>query len=276
MQKFLSVLSFLGLALFFSLGAMAQQTSTPAAKPAAQSGGASTPAKPPAQAGSSSTGSPAPASPYTTDKEKASYAIGQNIGASMKHDNLDVDPNIVAQGMKDAMTGAPPKVSEAEAQAAMNELRNKVMAQRQAEQQQAGDANKKAGDQFLAANKTKEGVVTLPDGLQYKVLKDGTGPKPKASDTVVVNYKGTLIDGKEFDSSEKHGEPATLGVGQVIKGWTEALELMPVGSKWQLYVPPDLAYGPQGAGPIGPNSTLIFDVELLSIKEPAGASAPTH
>lgn len=251
MQKFLSALSCLSLALSCT-AAMAQQTTTTPAKPAPPTGTAATAA--------------ASTSPYATDKEKASYAIGENIGKSLKHDQLDVDPNIVSQGLKDGLTGAPSKISDAEAQAAMTNLRNKVMAQRQAEQQQAGDVNKKAGEQFMAANKAKEGVVTLPDGLQYKIVKAGTGPKPKASDTVTVNYRGTLIDGTEFDSSEKHGEAATLGVGQVIKGWTEALQLMPVGSKWQLVIPPDLAYGPQGAGPIGPDSTLIFDIELLSIK----------
>jgi FKBP-type peptidyl-prolyl cis-trans isomerase FklB len=129
------------------------------------------------------------------------------------------------------------------------------------------EPNKKAGDAFLAANKTKEGVVTLPSGLQYKILKEGTGPKPTPADSVVCNYRGTLIDGKEFDSSYKRGQPATFPVGQVIKGWTEALQLMPVGSKWQLFVPPDLAYGDRGAGPdIGPGATLIFEVELISIK----------
>jgi len=254
MQKFLSALSCLSLALFFSAAAAAQQTST-------------APAKPAAPAASTSPSSPSQPSPFTTDKEKASYAIGMNIGNSLKHDGLDVDSNIVSQGLKDAMTGAPSKISDADAQDAMNKLRSTVMAKKQAEAAQAGDANKKAGDQFLAANKAKEGVVTLPDGLQYKILKEGTGPKPKASDTVTVNYRGTLIDGTEFDSSQKHGEPATLGVGQVIKGWTEALQLMPVGSKWQLVLPPDLAYGPNGAGGvIGPNATLVFDIELLSIK----------
>ena len=133
--------------------------------------------------------------------------------------------------------------------------------------QLAGDANKKEGDAFLAANKTKEGVVTLPSGLQYKILTAGTGPKPTAADSVVCNYKGTLINGKEFDASSKHGGPATFPVGGVIKGWTEALQLMPVGSKWQLFVPADLAYGQRGAGgDIGPGATLIFEVELLSIK----------
>jgi FKBP-type peptidyl-prolyl cis-trans isomerase FklB len=134
--------------------------------------------------------------------------------------------------------------------------------------QQAGEANKKDGEAFLAANKSKDGVVTLPSGLQYKILTQGTGPKPAASDSVVCNYRGTLLDGTEFDSSYKRGEPATFPVSGVIKGWTEALQLMPVGSKWQLFVPSDLAYGDRAPGPeIGPGSTLIFEVELLSIQD---------
>ena len=141
--------------------------------------------------------------------------------------------------------------------------------------QKAGEINKKAGDDFLAQNKTKEGVVALPDGLQYKILKEGTGPKPAATDSVVCNYRGTLLDGTEFDSSYKRGQPATFPVSGVIKGWTEAVQLMPVGSKWQLFVPADLAYGNRGAGPdIGPNATLIFEVELLSIQNKAAAQAP--
>jgi FKBP-type peptidyl-prolyl cis-trans isomerase FklB len=146
---------------------------------------------------------------------------------------------------------------------AQQEAKKKIDETRQASM----EPNKKAGDAFLAANKTKEGVVTLPSGLQYKILKEGTGPKPTPADSVVCNYRGTLIDGKEFDSSYKRGQPATFPVGQVIKGWTEALQLMPVGSKWQLFVPADLAYGDRGAGPdIGPGATLIFEVELISIK----------
>jgi FKBP-type peptidyl-prolyl cis-trans isomerase FklB len=146
---------------------------------------------------------------------------------------------------------------------AQQEAKKKIDETRQASM----EPNKKAGDAFLAANKTKEGVVTLPSGLQYKILKEGTGPKPTPADSVVCNYRGTLIDGKEFDSSYKRGQPATFPVGQVIKGWTEALQLMPVGSKWQLFVPADLAYGDRGAGAdIGPGSTLIFEVELISIK----------
>ena len=145
--------------------------------------------------------------------------------------------------------------------------------------QQAAEVNKKEGDAFLAANKTKDGVVTLPSGLQYKILTQGTGPKPTPTDSVVCNYKGTLLNGTEFDSSYKRGQPATFPVGGVIKGWTEALQLMPVGSKWQLFVPSDLAYGQRGpGGGIGPNSTLVFEVELISIKskppKDGGAEAP--
>ena len=253
MQKSFAALSCLGLALLLSTGALAQQPST-ATKPATA-------------ASSPSASSSAQSSAFKTDKDKQSYAIGENIGHSLKSDGLDVDPNIVAQGLKDAMTGAKSQMSDAEMQDAMSKLRAQVIAHKQEEMQRAGEANKKAGEQFLAANKAKEGVVTLPTGLQYKVLKEGTGPKPAASDTVVCNYRGTLIDGTEFDSSYKRGEPATFSVNQVIKGWTEALQLMPVGSKWQLYIPPDLAYGSNGAGnAIGPDSTLVFEVELLSIK----------
>jgi len=202
-----------------------------------------------------------------TDKDRNSYALGLTIGQSLKKDSLDVDPDIVAQALKDAMTGAKSQMNESEVQETMTKYRAEVMALKQQKMQQSGDASKQVGTQFLAANKTKQGVITLPSGLQYKILKEGTGPKPKATDTVICNYRGTFIDGTEFDSSYKRGEPATLGVAQVIKGWTEALQLMPVGSKWQLYVPPDLAYGANGAGDVvGPNATLIFDVELLSIK----------
>jgi FKBP-type peptidyl-prolyl cis-trans isomerase FklB len=159
-------------------------------------------------------------------------------------------------------------MTEEETKVVMTEFRTEMMKKKEAEAQQAAQANKLAGQQFLAANKTKEGVVTLPSGLQYKILKEGTGPKPTATDTVVCNYRGTLINGTEFDSSYKGGKPATFPVNQVIKGWTEALQLMPVGSKWQVFVPSDLAYGERGPGAeIGPNSTLIFEIDLLSIQE---------
>ena len=247
-------------------GAWAQQSSTSTTKPA-------TAAKP---ATSTTTTKPRPtAAPATsqplvlkTDKEKLSYAIGMNIGQSMKKDSLDIDPAILSRAIKDAVTGSKPAMTEEEARTIVTAFRTEMVKKQQAEAQKAGEVNKQAGDKFLAENKTKDGVVTLPSGLQYKVIKQGDGPKPTASDTVVTNYRGTLIDGKEFDSSYKRGQPATFPVGQVIKGWTEALQLMPVGSKWQLYIPSNLAYGDRGAGgDIGPNSTLVFDIELLSIEQ---------
>jgi FKBP-type peptidyl-prolyl cis-trans isomerase len=207
----------------------------------------------------------------TTDKQKASYAIGMNWGTGLHHQSIDVDLDALMQGMRDALAGGKTLMTEEEAKAALMKLQTEIQTKMQAKAAEETATNKKEGDAFLAANKTKEGVVTLPDGLQYKVISSGTGPKPKATDTVVCNYRGTLVNGTEFDSSYKRGEPAEFQVGRVIKGWTEALQLMPVGSKWQLFIPSDLAYGPRGTpnGPIGPNSTLIFEVELLSIKEPA-------
>ena len=214
-----------------------------------------------------------------TQKDKASYAIGMNIGKSMKKDEIDVDPEILARGMKDAIDGKQSLLSDQEMQTVLTTLQNDVRKRQQEGFQQASEKNKKEGEAFLAANKDKPGVITLPSGLQYKILQPGDGPKPTATDTVVCNYSGTLLDGTEFDSSYKRGQPATFGVGQVIKGWTEALQLMPVGSKWQLFVPSSLAYGERGTGggPIGPNATLIFEVELLSIQakpEPKAAPAP--
>jgi FKBP-type peptidyl-prolyl cis-trans isomerase len=202
-----------------------------------------------------------------TDKDKQSYAIGMNIGKSIHRDGVDVDPNILLRGMKDALAGGKTALSDDEAKSVMTNLQANMRKEQAEKAQQAGDVNKKAGDAFLAANKAKDGVVTLPSGLQYKVLMQGTGPKPTATDTVVCNYKGTLLDNTEFDSSYKRNQPLTIPVSGVIKGWTEALQLMPVGSKWQLFIPSDLAYGSQVKGPIEPNSTLIFEVELLSIQQ---------
>ncbi len=207
-----------------------------------------------------------------TEKEKASYAIGQNIGKAMKKDAVDIDPNILARGIKDAVTGAKPALTDEEAQAALQAFQAEMKAKMEAKAAAAGSANKTAGDSYQAANKTKPGVMTTTSGLQYRVLKDGTGPKPAASDTVICQYKGTTVDGKEFDSSYKRGQPAQFPVTGVIKGWTEALQLMPVGSKWELVLPPSLAYGERGAGPdIGPNSTLVFEVELVGIAPKAEA-----
>jgi FKBP-type peptidyl-prolyl cis-trans isomerase len=190
-----------------------------------------------------------------------------NLGANLHKQSVPVDPNIMARGLKDALAGGKTLLTEEEARGAITAVQNDVREKQQAEMRRAGDANKKEGETFLTDNKSKEGVVALPSGLQYKVLKEGNGPKPTATDSVVCNYRGTLINGTEFDSSAKHGGPATFPVNGVIKGWTEALQLMPVGSKWQLFVPADLAYGDRGAGgDIGPNATLIFQVELVSIQ----------
>jgi len=238
----------------------------PAKKPAAPAAKSTSPA---AKKAGTAAAKPGTVTTLTTTKEKASYAIGMNLGGGLHRQNIDVDSAALIQGMKDALSGNKTLLTEEEARAALMQLQSEMQAKMQAKQAAEGEANKKEGDAFLAANKSKEGVVTLPSGLQYKILKEGSGPKPTPTDSVVCNYKGTLINGTEFDSSYKRGEPATFPVTGVIKGWTEALQLMPVGSKWQLFVPADLAYGPRGTpgGPIGPNSTLIFEVELISIKE---------
>ncbi|MGC2450456.1 MAG: FKBP-type peptidyl-prolyl cis-trans isomerase [Candidatus Sulfotelmatobacter sp.] len=203
-----------------------------------------------------------------TQREKNSYALGMSIGTGLKKQGVgaSVDPALVSRGLRDAISGGKTSMTEDEMRAALQQLRTQVQGAQQAKAHAEGASSRKEGEAFLAANKTKEGVQTLPDGLQYKILQQGNGPKPTANDTVTVNYRGTLINGKEFDSSYKRGQPISFPVSGVIKGWTEALQLMPVGSKWQLYIPSDLAYGDQGAGAdIGPGQTLIFDVELLGI-----------
>jgi FKBP-type peptidyl-prolyl cis-trans isomerase len=211
-----------------------------------------------------------------TPKDKASYTIGLNIGRGMRKDSVDIDPNILSRGLKDGLAGGKPLLTDEEAKTALTALQSEVRKKQAEKMQLVGETNKKEGEEFLAVNKTKEGVVSLPSGLQYKVLKEGTGPKPSATDSVVCNYRGTLLNDTEFDSSYKRGQPATFPVGGVIKGWTEALQLMPVGSKWQLFIPSELAYGQRGPSPeIGPNSTLIFEVELLSIQDKSSGSQPS-
>ncbi|MGC2697183.1 MAG: FKBP-type peptidyl-prolyl cis-trans isomerase [Candidatus Angelobacter sp.] len=260
--------------------AVAQQSTTNS-----QSAPAKTPSTTPAktqQAAPAKSDAPAPKSdtafPFATKKEKVSYALGMNIGESLHRQPIDVDPDVLAQGLKDAMAGGKTKLTDDEVKATLIQLQTEMRGKQEEQMKQATENNKKEGEAFLAANKTKAGVVTLPSGLQYKILTEGKGPKPTASDTVVCNYRGTLINGTEFDSSYKRGEPATFPVGGVIKGWTEALQLMPVGSKWQLFIPSEMAYGARGAGgEIGPNATLIFEVELISIQgknPPAADKAP--
>jgi FKBP-type peptidyl-prolyl cis-trans isomerase FklB len=203
-----------------------------------------------------------------TQKDKVSYSIGMDIGMTLKNQSIDVDPAILARGIRDSISGQKPLMTEQEIRDTIAAFQKNMMAKQQEAMKQAADKNKKEGDVFLAENKKKEGVKTLPSGLQYKVIKAGTGKKPKAADTVTTNYRGTLIDGTEFDSSYKRGKPVTFAVNGVIPGWTEALQLMEEGAKWQLFVPSHLAYGERGAGgQIGPNATLIFEVELISIQD---------
>jgi FKBP-type peptidyl-prolyl cis-trans isomerase FklB len=246
------------MAVAFLGGALAEaQTSSTGSQTAPAPAAKAPAAKSPTAAGTK----PAPSTTLKTDKEKGSYAVGLNIGNSLKQQPVDLDLPSLFKGITDGRTGNKPLLTDQEIEAALKVLRDQAVAK-------ASEANMQEGVNFLAANKTKDGVVTTASGLQYKIITAGTGPKPTASDTVVCNYKGTFINGTEFDSTAKHGgQPATFPVGGVIKGWTEALQLMPVGSKWELYIPSDLAYGTRGAGgAIGPNQTLIFEVELLSIK----------
>ncbi|MEJ2201797.1 MAG: FKBP-type peptidyl-prolyl cis-trans isomerase [Desulfuromonadaceae bacterium] len=198
--------------------------------------------------------------------DKVSYGIGMSLGRDFAAGEVAINADVLAQGIKDTLAGKT-LLTEDEARATLMAFQQEMRVKQEAKGRELAEKNKRAGDAFLAENGKKEGVMTLPSGLQYKILTVGKGNKPTKSDTVSVHYRGTLVDGTEFDSSYKRGEPATFPVSGVIPGWTEALQLMPEGSKWQLYIPADLAYGERGAGPvIAPTSTLIFEVELLSIK----------
>jgi FKBP-type peptidyl-prolyl cis-trans isomerase len=202
-------------------------------------------------------------------KDKVSYSLGLNLGTSWKQRGIEVDVDLVALGVKDALAGTNTLLAPKEVQEVLMAFQKELMAKQEERFKALGEKNKREGEAFLAENKKKEGVKTLPSGLQYKIITEGSGPIPKATDTVKTQYRGTLIDNTEFDSSYKRGQPATFAVGGVIKGWTEALQLMKVGSKWQLFVPANLAYGERGAGrDIGPNATLIFEIELLAIETP--------
>src|SRR5208337_840907 len=278
MQRSLTTALLLAAAMMLAGDGYAQQTpaSTPAATtpaaPAATTPKAATTAKAPVKKTATAAKSAEPPA-LTTRKDKFSYALGMNIGsglgANLKRQSVEVDWNLVSQGLKDSAAGSKTRLTDDEAKAVLTEVQNELQKQQQEKMKVASEKNKTEGEAFLAANKSKEGVVTLPSGLQYKILTPGTGPKPVATDSVVCNYRGTLVNGTEFDSSYKRGQPATFGVGQVIKGWTEALQLMPVGSKWQLFIPSNLAYGERGEprGGIEPNATLIFEVEVLSIQD---------
>ena len=268
MQKTLTLASTQVAAVILLAGSLFSQQTPPAttqpAAPATKASQTPTTKPKPKAATSAKTATPLT---LKSEKEKFSYALGMNIGASMKRQEVSVDPAILARGLKDSLAGGKTILTEDEARATLTQMQNEMRQKMQAKSQEEAGGNKKLGEAFLAENKTKEGVVTLPSGLQYKILTTGTGPKPTATDSVVCNYKGTLIDGKEFDSSYKRGQPVTFPVTGVIKGWTEALQLMPAGSKWQLFIPSDLAYGDAGRPGIPPGATLVFEVELVSIAD---------
>ncbi len=213
---------------------------------------------------------PAPAndpSPFKDQKARTSYCLGMTIGGDLEHQDFDLDAEALVAGFKDAYGNGNTLVTDAQRRETIMAFQQEMMSKAMAERKAAAAKNKKAGEEFLATNKSKDGVKVLPSGLQYKVLAEGQGAQPKGTDEVTVNYRGTLIDGTEFDSSYKHGEPAAFPVNEVIPAWTEALPLMKTGAKWQLFVPADLAYGERGAGrDIPPNATLIFEVELVSVK----------
>ncbi len=196
-----------------------------------------------------------------TDDEKFSYAIGYQIAESVKRQGMEVDVDSLIQAIRDDLTGTPLRISQPEMQAA-------VVAYQQKKFEELSDKNQKAGKKYLATNKKKPGIVELPSGLQYRVVEEGSGEKPVSSDTVKVHYRGTLIDGTEFDSSYARGEPVTFQIANIINGWQQALILMSEGAKWQVFIPPTLAYGSGGAGQnIGPSETLVFEIELVSIEK---------
>ena len=207
------------------------------------------------------------------DKDKVSYSIGLDIGNTFKKQGMDINPDVLMAGMRDAIAGKPPLMTDEQVKQTMENY-SKMMTEKMASKaKEEGAKNLATGEKFLAENKSKEGVKTTPSGLQYKVIKEGSGTPPRATDTVETHYRGTLINGTEFDSSYKRNQPASFPVNRVIKGWTEALQLMKPGSKYQLFIPASLAYGERGAGQdIGPNETLIFEVELLNVKPGSGES----
>jgi FKBP-type peptidyl-prolyl cis-trans isomerase FklB len=270
MQKPLFTPFYLLAVVTLLLGSAYSQTKqTPPAKKPTTPAKSTTPTT--TKARTSTTSKATSPSALTTKKDKFSYAFGMSqgagIAATFQKLGVEFDKDLIIQGLRDGLAGGKTRLTEDEARAVLVEVQEDVQKQQKEKYEQLAEANKKEGEAFLAANKAKEGVVTLPDGLQYKILTAGTGPKPTATDTVVCHYKGTLVNGTEFDSSYKRNEPLTIEVGHVIKGWAEALQLMPVGSKWQLFIPSELAYGEAGRQGMPPNETLLFEVELLSIQE---------
>ena len=249
-----------------AVGAGAQQSGQPAQKPAEKPMPQTTQ---PAQPAQPQTAQPNAAGSSQSLEDKASYIIGYNLGRQLKSNDIKANTDLILKGLRDATSGAQAMMSEEEMQSTMQTFQQQVMAAQEAKQKALGEKNKSEGEAFLAKNKARQGVKTTESGLQYEVLKEGTGPMPKATDTVTVNYKGTLMDGSTFDSSYDRGEPATFVLNQVIPGWTEGVQLMKVGSKYKFYIPAALGYGERGAGNvIGPNAPLVFEVELLSIGQP--------
>jgi FKBP-type peptidyl-prolyl cis-trans isomerase len=219
------------------------------------------------------TNAPATPSPFKSEAEKASYCVGMNIASNWKRQGVEFDAAAVSRGLQDTLAGKT-LVTEQEARETLMAYQQVLRAKMEEKRKVDGEKNKVAGEKFLAENKSKPGVVTLPSGLQYKIITEGKGESPKAADSVTVNYQGTLVDGTEFDSSYKRGEPASFPVGGVIRGWTEALQLMKPGAKWQLCIPSELAYGENAPPSIGPGSVLLFDVELISVQPASPPSQP--
>lgn len=274
-------------ALAMALPAPAQQPTAPAKTPAQSSStatkapaqssstAAKTPAKTPAKSAAKAPAKAVAPPALATPRDKFSYALGVNISQGMKAQSLDIDLNLLLRGLKDNHTGAAMAMTPQEVTEVLTRTRQEMIAREQEQQRIAGEKNKQEGEAFLAQNKARPGVVTLPSGLQYEELRPGPGATPKSTDTVTTHYSGTLINGTEFDSSYKRGQPATFAVTGVIKGWTEALQLMKVGAKWKLYIPSNLAYGEQQRGQhITPNSVLVFEIELLAIKEATPPPTP--
>jgi FKBP-type peptidyl-prolyl cis-trans isomerase FklB len=231
----------------------AQQSGQPAQQPAAQS----------AQPAAPQAGKP------ESVQDRAAYVIGFNLGRQLKQNDINANADLIVKGLKDGMGGTDGLLTEQEMQETMQAFQQQVMTQQQEKQKVVGEKNKAEGEAFLAKNKERPGVKTTASGLQYEVIKEGTGAQPKATDTVTVHYKGTLIDGTEFDSSYGKGEPATFALNQVVQGWTEGLQLMKAGSKYKFYIPAALGWGDRGAGPlIGPNAAVVFEVELISVGAP--------
>jgi FKBP-type peptidyl-prolyl cis-trans isomerase len=241
-----------------------QQSGQPVQKPAA-------PAAQPAPAAPSTA---APGGKTESLQDKASYIIGLNLGKSLKTNDIEANTELILKGLRDGLSGAKPLYTDEEMQATMQSFQQQVMAQQETKRKALGEKNKVEGEAFLAKNKARPGVKTTASGLQYEVVTEGTGPTPKATDTVTVNYKGTLMDGTVFDSSYDHKEPATFVLNQVIPGWTEGVQLMKVGSKYKFYIPSALGWGERGNGSvIGPNAPVVFEVELVSIAPPAAPAA---